>query len=164
MKGVQFSMEGIRKGYLFCEKWYIKGKDLELGAEPPRIKHYPLSSLRSPIFFTLFPTKEPGPRLEIASLYPAFRRSVAKTRADVISHICSGQLELALPVALAKIQPGGLFDPFPTSPWAASLYFGLSDDVRCFTRLFPKPMGSVHVNAVDILTVDTAVILELTRS
>ena len=25
MKGVQFSMEGIRKGYLSCQKWYIKG-------------------------------------------------------------------------------------------------------------------------------------------
>ena len=29
-------MEGIRKGYLFWQKWYIKGgKRLDLGAEPP---------------------------------------------------------------------------------------------------------------------------------
>ena len=25
MKGVQFSMKGIRKGYIFKQKWYIKG-------------------------------------------------------------------------------------------------------------------------------------------
>ena len=31
-------MEGIRKGYLFCQKWSIKGKGLELGTEPPRIR------------------------------------------------------------------------------------------------------------------------------
>ena len=31
-------MEGIRKEYLVCQKWYIKGKGSELGAEPPRIK------------------------------------------------------------------------------------------------------------------------------
>ena len=26
MEGVQISLEGIRKGYLFCPKWYIKGE------------------------------------------------------------------------------------------------------------------------------------------
>ena len=25
-----------KKGYLFREKWYIKGKGLDLGVEPPR--------------------------------------------------------------------------------------------------------------------------------
>ena len=36
-KGYYLSIEGIRKGYLFCKKWYIKGKGLDLGAEPPGI-------------------------------------------------------------------------------------------------------------------------------
>ena len=36
-KGYHLSIEGIRKGYLFCKKWYIKGKGLDLGAEPPGI-------------------------------------------------------------------------------------------------------------------------------
>ena len=31
-------MEGTQKGYLFCQKWYIKGKGSDLGAEPSRIK------------------------------------------------------------------------------------------------------------------------------
>ena len=31
-------MEGIQKGYLFCQKWYVKGKESDLGAEPSRIK------------------------------------------------------------------------------------------------------------------------------
>ena len=34
-KGYHLSIEGIQKGYLFHEKWYIKGKGLDLGAEPP---------------------------------------------------------------------------------------------------------------------------------
>ena len=29
-------MEGTQKGYLFYQKWYKKGKGLDLGAEPPR--------------------------------------------------------------------------------------------------------------------------------
>ena len=33
------SREGVRKGYLFFQKRYIiKGKGLDLGVEPPRIK------------------------------------------------------------------------------------------------------------------------------
>ena len=33
------SIEGIPKGYLFCQKWYIKGLGVgPLRAEPPRIK------------------------------------------------------------------------------------------------------------------------------
>ena len=32
LKGYHLSMEGIRKGCLFCQKWYIKGQGLELGA------------------------------------------------------------------------------------------------------------------------------------
>ena len=36
-KGYYLSIEGIRKGYLFCKKWYIKVKGLDLGAEPPGI-------------------------------------------------------------------------------------------------------------------------------
>ena len=39
MKGVQFPMDGIRKGYLFDQKWYIKGKGLHREAEPPRIRN-----------------------------------------------------------------------------------------------------------------------------
>ena len=31
------SIEGIRKGYLFREKWYIKRKGFDLEVEPPRI-------------------------------------------------------------------------------------------------------------------------------
>ena len=31
---LQFSIEGIQKGYLFREKWYVKGKELDLGTEP----------------------------------------------------------------------------------------------------------------------------------
>ena len=36
-KGHLFSVEGIQKGYLFCQKWYIKGykKGLNLDALPP---------------------------------------------------------------------------------------------------------------------------------
>ena len=37
-KGYHLSMESIRKGYLFCQKWCIKGKGSHLGTEPPRIK------------------------------------------------------------------------------------------------------------------------------
>ena len=33
-----FLIGGVRKEYLFCQKWYIKGKGLEFGAEPPRLK------------------------------------------------------------------------------------------------------------------------------
>ena len=29
--------EGMWKGFLLHEKWYIKGKGLDLGAEPPHI-------------------------------------------------------------------------------------------------------------------------------
>ena len=29
-------IKSIQKGYLFREKWYIKGKGLDLGAKPPR--------------------------------------------------------------------------------------------------------------------------------
>ena len=29
--------EGMRKDFLLHEKWYIKGKGLDLGAEPPHI-------------------------------------------------------------------------------------------------------------------------------
>ena len=36
-KEYHLSIEGIRKGDLFREKWYIKGKGLDLGAEPPCI-------------------------------------------------------------------------------------------------------------------------------
>ena len=36
-KEYHLSIEGIQKGYLFREKWYIKGKGLDLGAEPPCI-------------------------------------------------------------------------------------------------------------------------------
>ena len=39
LKGMQsfcLSIEGIRKDYLFREKWYVKqGKGLDLGAGPP---------------------------------------------------------------------------------------------------------------------------------
>ena len=35
-KGYHLSIKGIQKGYLFREKWYIKGKGLDLGAKPPR--------------------------------------------------------------------------------------------------------------------------------
>ena len=34
-KGYHLSIEGIRKGYLFRQKWYVKGKGLDLGAEYP---------------------------------------------------------------------------------------------------------------------------------
>ena len=38
-KGYHLSIEdGIRKGYLFREKWYIKGKGLDFATEPLRIK------------------------------------------------------------------------------------------------------------------------------
>ena len=36
-KGYHLSIEGIQKGYLFREKWYIKRKGFDLGVEPPRI-------------------------------------------------------------------------------------------------------------------------------
>ena len=39
LKGYHLSVEGIRKGYLFREKWYIKGKGLDLGAAPPPHKN-----------------------------------------------------------------------------------------------------------------------------
>lgn len=32
------TIEGTQKGYFFCQKWYIKGKGSDLGAEPSRIK------------------------------------------------------------------------------------------------------------------------------
>ena len=32
------SMKGIRTGYIFNQKWYIKGKAMDLGADFPRIK------------------------------------------------------------------------------------------------------------------------------
>ena len=42
LKGMQsfcLSIEGIRKDYLFREKWYVKqGKGLDLGAGPPHTK------------------------------------------------------------------------------------------------------------------------------
>ena len=45
-KGYHLLIEGIRKGYLFREKWYIKGgKGLDLGAEPPCIN---ISSVSAP--------------------------------------------------------------------------------------------------------------------
>ena len=38
LKGVQYSKQGMWKGYIFWQKWYIKaGKGLDLGAEPPRL-------------------------------------------------------------------------------------------------------------------------------
>ena len=38
-KGHHLSIEdGTRKGYLFREKWYIKGKGLDFGTEPLRKK------------------------------------------------------------------------------------------------------------------------------
>ena len=37
-KGVPLSVEGIRKGYLFCKNGMLKGKRLDLRVEPPRIK------------------------------------------------------------------------------------------------------------------------------
>ena len=38
-KRYHLSREGVRKGYLFFQKRYIiKGKGLDLGVEPPRIK------------------------------------------------------------------------------------------------------------------------------
>ena len=40
-KGYHFSVNGIRKEHLFCQRWYIKGKGLDLGAEPPRRKRTP---------------------------------------------------------------------------------------------------------------------------
>ena len=36
-KGYHLSIEGIRRGYLFREKWYIKGKGMDRVVEPPRI-------------------------------------------------------------------------------------------------------------------------------
>ena len=36
-KGYHLSIEGIRRGYFFVKKWYIKRKGLDLGAEPPGI-------------------------------------------------------------------------------------------------------------------------------
>ena len=38
MKEVPFPNERYRKGVPFLKKWYIKGKGLDLGAEPPRIR------------------------------------------------------------------------------------------------------------------------------
>ena len=38
------SVEGIRKGHLFSQKWYINGKELGLISEPPLIK------LSTPLF------------------------------------------------------------------------------------------------------------------
>ena len=38
MKGVPFSNKRYTEGVPFLKKWYIKGKGLDLGAEPPRIK------------------------------------------------------------------------------------------------------------------------------
>ena len=39
VKGVPSArIEGIQKGCLFPEKWYAKGKGLDLEAESPRIK------------------------------------------------------------------------------------------------------------------------------
>ena len=37
-KGYHFSIKGIRKRYLFCRNGIQRGKGLDFGAEPPRIK------------------------------------------------------------------------------------------------------------------------------
>ena len=37
-KGYNLSVEGIRKGYLFCKKWCKKGEGLDLREEPPSVK------------------------------------------------------------------------------------------------------------------------------
>ena len=33
-----FLIRGIQKEYVFCQKWYIKGKGLDFGVEPPVLK------------------------------------------------------------------------------------------------------------------------------
>ena len=40
VKWVPFVNTKWTKGYFFCQKWYIKGKGLNLGADPPCIKIY----------------------------------------------------------------------------------------------------------------------------
>ena len=61
-KGYHLSIEGIRKGYLFRAKLYIKGKGLDLETEPPArliIVEYhggPTDTCRCPV---------PGPRSQI---------------------------------------------------------------------------------------------------
>ena len=51
-KGYHLSIGGIRKGYLFREKWYIKRKGFDFEVEPPRINtcsvHPPPSRKQSP--------------------------------------------------------------------------------------------------------------------
>ena len=46
VKGYHLSIEGVQKGYLFCQKWYIKGERiaLDLGVEPPSVQHFRLST------------------------------------------------------------------------------------------------------------------------
>ena len=45
------------QGYFFCQKWYIKGKGLNLGADPPCIKIYQVTAYQnSP------PPLHPNPR------------------------------------------------------------------------------------------------------
>ena len=48
-KGYHLSIEGIRKGFLFYQKWYIKGKGLELVVESTRLNffEYPRAPTRS---------------------------------------------------------------------------------------------------------------------
>lgn len=38
VKGVKFVSRSYTKGYLFCQKWCVKNKGLDLRAEPPGIK------------------------------------------------------------------------------------------------------------------------------
>ena len=34
-RGQHLSIDGLQKGHLFCQKWHIKGKGLDVWAEPP---------------------------------------------------------------------------------------------------------------------------------
>ena len=42
--GYHLLIESGPQGYFFCQKWYIKGKGLNLGADPPCIKIYQVTA------------------------------------------------------------------------------------------------------------------------
>ena len=44
LNGYHLLIQSRPQGYFFCQKWYIKGKGLNLGADPPCIKIYQVSA------------------------------------------------------------------------------------------------------------------------
>ena len=58
------SIEGIRKGYLFHKKWFVKGEGLDLGAEYPPGKNLRSRLTALALIWFLWDVKEPTPLFE----------------------------------------------------------------------------------------------------